>query len=135
MHSTYNEGTSVVAERFIMTLKCKIYKKVTANDGKSYLGYLNNIILLIKIQLMLIILLCQIWQILCQKLGGKIKHELQVTSSNPRVTNSNPPFLSSNLRVTNSSLRVRALKARVARLKARVWRLKARVEAIKLGVR
>ena len=58
MHCAYNEGTSVVAERFIRTLKCKIYKNVTANDGKSYLGYLNNIILLIKIQLMLIILLC-----------------------------------------------------------------------------
>ena len=27
IHSTYNEGKSVIAERFIKTLKAKIYKK------------------------------------------------------------------------------------------------------------
>ena len=30
MHSTYNEGKSVVAERFIRTLKNKIFKHMTA---------------------------------------------------------------------------------------------------------
>ena len=38
MCSTHNEGKSVIAERFIKTLKSKIYqKKMTANDSKSYL--------------------------------------------------------------------------------------------------
>ena len=37
MYSTHNEGKSVIAERFIITLKSKIYKKITANDNKSYL--------------------------------------------------------------------------------------------------
>ena len=45
--------------------------------------------------------------------GGKVKHELQVTSSNPQVTGSNP-------RATSSNPRIRTLKARVRRLKARV---------------
>ena len=30
MHSTHNEGKSVVAERFIRTLKIKIYKYTTS---------------------------------------------------------------------------------------------------------
>ena len=42
MYSTHNEGKSVIAERFIKTLKSKIYKKMTANDSKSYLPYLNK---------------------------------------------------------------------------------------------
>ena len=33
MSSTYNEGKSVVAERFIRTLKNKIYKHMTAVSG------------------------------------------------------------------------------------------------------
>ena len=41
---TYNEGKSIVAERFIKTLKGKIYKKMTVNDSKSYLGYLNKLV-------------------------------------------------------------------------------------------
>ena len=44
MHSTRNEGKSIVAERFIRTLKGKIYKKMIANDSKSYLGYLNKLL-------------------------------------------------------------------------------------------
>ena len=57
---------SVIAERFIKMLKSKIYKRMTDNDSKSYLPYLNKIlvnaiilviILLIKNPLMLIILL------------------------------------------------------------------------------
>ena len=36
IYSTYNEGKSVVAERFIGTLKGKIYKKMTAHDSISF---------------------------------------------------------------------------------------------------
>ena len=39
MYFTHNEGTSVIAERFIKTLKAKIYEKMTGNDNKSYLSY------------------------------------------------------------------------------------------------
>ena len=41
MHSTHNKGKPVVAERFIKTLKDIIYKKMTANENKSYFSYLN----------------------------------------------------------------------------------------------
>ena len=44
MYSTHNEGKSVIAERFIKTLKTKMYKKMTSNDSKSYLSYLNKLI-------------------------------------------------------------------------------------------
>ena len=44
MYSTHNEGKSIVAERFIRTLKSKIYKKMIANDSKPYLGYLNKLV-------------------------------------------------------------------------------------------
>ena len=44
MYLTQNEGKSVIAERFIKTLKSKIYKKMTANDSKSYLPYLNKLV-------------------------------------------------------------------------------------------
>ena len=44
MYSTHNEGNSVIAERFIKILKGKIYKKMTADDSKSYLSYLNKIV-------------------------------------------------------------------------------------------
>ena len=44
MYSTHIEGNSVIAERFIKTLKAKTYKKVTANDKKSYLPYLNKLV-------------------------------------------------------------------------------------------
>ena len=37
MYSTYNEGKSVVAERFIRTLKNKIYKHMTAISKNVYL--------------------------------------------------------------------------------------------------
>ena len=37
MYSTYNEGKSVVAERFIRTLKNKLYKHMTATGKKSIL--------------------------------------------------------------------------------------------------
>ena len=32
MYSTHNNGKSVIAERFIKTLKANIYKKMTANE-------------------------------------------------------------------------------------------------------
>ena len=44
MYSTHNEGKSVIAERFIKTLKPKIFKKMTANHNKSYLPYLNKLV-------------------------------------------------------------------------------------------
>ena len=44
MYSTYNEGEAVITERFIKTFKAKSYKKMTANDSKSYLRYLNKLV-------------------------------------------------------------------------------------------
>ena len=44
MYSTYNEGKSVITKSFIKSLKSKIYKKLTTNDSKSYLGYLNKLV-------------------------------------------------------------------------------------------
>ena len=44
MYSTFNEGKSVVAERFIKTLKKKIYKHMT-NIGKNvYIDVLDDIV-------------------------------------------------------------------------------------------
>ena len=40
----YNEGKSVIAEKFIKTLKDKCIKKMTANDSKSYFPYLNKLL-------------------------------------------------------------------------------------------
>ena len=66
MYSTDNEGKSVVARRFIRTLKSKIYTKMTTENRKSYFGYLNQlvddfnnayIVLLVKNLLVMIILL------------------------------------------------------------------------------
>ena len=42
MYFTHNEGKSVIAERFIKTLKAKIEEKMTANDSKFYLSNLNK---------------------------------------------------------------------------------------------
>ena len=44
MYFTYNEGNSVIAERFIKTLNAKIYTKVTANDSKFYVTYLIKLV-------------------------------------------------------------------------------------------
>ena len=41
MYSTCNGDKSVIAERFIKTLKAKIHKKMTANDNKFDLSYLR----------------------------------------------------------------------------------------------
>ena len=37
MYSTYNEGKSVVAERFLRTLKNKIFKRMTDISKNVYL--------------------------------------------------------------------------------------------------
>ena len=44
MYSTHNEGKSVVAERFIRTLKNKIYKHMTAVLKIFYFDVLDNIV-------------------------------------------------------------------------------------------
>ena len=43
MHSTYNEGKSIAAERFIRALKNKIYKHMTAISKNVYFDVLNDI--------------------------------------------------------------------------------------------
>ena len=44
MYSTYNEGKSVVAERFVKTLKTKIYKHMAAVSKNVYFDVLDNIV-------------------------------------------------------------------------------------------
>ena len=44
MYPTYNERKSIVAERFIMTLKNKIFKHMTAVSKNVYFGVLNHIV-------------------------------------------------------------------------------------------
>ena len=44
MYSTNNEGKSVVAERFISTLKSKIYKYMTSISKNVYIDKLNAIV-------------------------------------------------------------------------------------------
>ena len=44
MYSTYNEGKSVVAERFIRTLKNKVFKHMTAISKNVYIDVLNDIV-------------------------------------------------------------------------------------------
>ena len=44
MYSTYNEGKSVVAERFIRTLKNKIFKQKAAISKNVYFDILDNIV-------------------------------------------------------------------------------------------
>ena len=39
MYSTYNEGKSVVAERFIRTLKNKLYKHMTATGKNEFMMF------------------------------------------------------------------------------------------------
>ena len=43
MYSTHNEGKSVVAERFIKTLKGKIYKYMTSISKNVYIDKLDDI--------------------------------------------------------------------------------------------
>ena len=44
MYSTFNEGKSVVAERFIRTLKNKLYKHVTATGENIYSDVLDDVV-------------------------------------------------------------------------------------------
>ena len=44
MYSTNNEGKSVIAERFIRTLKSKIYKDMTSVSKNAYIDKLNDIV-------------------------------------------------------------------------------------------
>ena len=44
MYSTHNEGKSVVAERFIRTLKSKIYKHMTSISKNVYIDKLDHIV-------------------------------------------------------------------------------------------
>ena len=43
MYSIHNEGKSVIAERFIITLKAKIYKYMTSISKNVYINKLNDI--------------------------------------------------------------------------------------------
>ena len=44
MYSTNNEGKSVIAERFIRTLKTKIYKYMTSISKNAYIDKLDDIV-------------------------------------------------------------------------------------------
>ena len=44
MHSTHNEGKSFIAERFIRTLKNKIYKYMTSVSKNVYIDKLDDIV-------------------------------------------------------------------------------------------
>ena len=44
MYSTYNEGKSVVPERFIRTLKNKLYKHMTATGKNVYYDVLDDVV-------------------------------------------------------------------------------------------
>ena len=44
MYSTHSEGKSVVAERFIRTLKSKIYKYMTSISKHMYIDKLDDIV-------------------------------------------------------------------------------------------
>ena len=44
MYSTYNEGNSVVAERFIRTLKNKLYKHMTATSKNVYYDVFDDVV-------------------------------------------------------------------------------------------
>ena len=44
MYSTHTEGKSVVAERFIRTLKNKIYKHITSISKNTYFNVIDDIV-------------------------------------------------------------------------------------------
>ena len=44
MYSTHNEGKSVVAEKFIRTIKNKIYKYMTSVSKNVYIDKINDIV-------------------------------------------------------------------------------------------
>ena len=71
MYSTYNEGISVVAERFIRTLKNYIFKYMTAVSKNAYFDMLNCLGVLEEI-----LTLKLIFQIMQEKQISKIFHTL-----------------------------------------------------------
>ena len=44
MYSTFNEGKSVAAERFIKTLKNKIFKHMKAISKNVYFNVMDNVV-------------------------------------------------------------------------------------------
>ena len=44
IHSTHNEGKSIVAERFIRTFKSKLYKYMTSISKNLYLNKLDDMV-------------------------------------------------------------------------------------------
>ena len=44
MYSTFNEGKSVVTERFIRILKYKLFKRITAVSKKVYFDVFDDIV-------------------------------------------------------------------------------------------
>ena len=44
MYSIHNKGKSVTAQVLAKPLKGRIYKRMTANNSKSYLNYLNKLL-------------------------------------------------------------------------------------------
>ena len=44
MYSTHNEGKPIIAERFIRTLKSKIYKYMTSISKYAYVDKLDDIV-------------------------------------------------------------------------------------------
>ena len=44
MNSTHNKGKSEIAEKVSIILLGKIYKNVTTNSNKSYLGYFGKLV-------------------------------------------------------------------------------------------
>ena len=44
MYSTHYEGKSVIPERFIRTLKTKIFKYMTSISKNVYIGKINDIV-------------------------------------------------------------------------------------------
>ena len=52
MYSTYNEGKSVVAERFVRTLKNKLYKHMTATGKNIYYDVLDDVVIILNIALL-----------------------------------------------------------------------------------
>ena len=50
MYSAYNEGKSVIAERFIRTLKNKIFKHMTAFSKNVYFDVLDDFVRIIKVK-------------------------------------------------------------------------------------
>ena len=44
MYSTHDEGNSVIDEKFIRTLKNKIYKYMTSISKNVYIGKLDDIV-------------------------------------------------------------------------------------------